>query len=134
MPLGEKCGAGSLAPALEWRPLDAPESAWCTDAAACAGRSGYGIAMPVAPCASGGKLRLCPRRSHCYGSGRRERGGGVVSSVSPPPAARVTVPGGGPYQPRPADNGVDIDCFAQASLPITQFSADLQWLDGRTRR
>ena len=36
------------------------------------------------------------------------------------------------FQPRLVDDGLAIDCFAQAGLPITQFGADLHWPDGRS--
>lgn len=36
------------------------------------------------------------------------------------------------FRTRPVDDGVEIDCFAQASLPITQFRVDLQWPDRRS--
>src|SRR5262249_33648580 len=38
------------------------------------------------------------------------------------------------FQPRLVDHGIAIECFAQAGLPITQFSADLHWPDRSSLR
>jgi hypothetical protein len=120
---------------LEWRPLDAPESAWRTDAAACAGRVWLRYRDASGTLRFRRQVEVVPATARIamarVGASAAEAG---IIRLTGLPAVRVTVPevAGCHFQPRPVDNGVDISCFAQASLPITQFSADLQWLDGRS--
>ena len=123
---------------LEWRPLDAPESTWRTDAAACAGkvwiryRDASGALrlrrqVEVLPATT----RMEMARVGASASGSRDHPSHRVSLT-----VRVTVPEvkGVTSSRDVVDQGVAIECFAQAGLPITQFGADLHWPDGRSLR
>jgi hypothetical protein len=120
---------------LEWRPLDAPESAWRTDTAACAGK------VWVRYRDSGGALRFrrqtevlpATARIEMVRVGASAREPGIIR-LTGLPAVRVSVPEvtGCHFKPRLVDHGIAIDCFAEAGLPITQFGADLHWPDGRS--
>ena len=120
---------------LEWRPLDAPESAWRTDAAACAGKVWVRYRDTSGALRFRRQVEVVPATTRIalvrIGASAEEAG---IIRLTGLPAVRVTVPevAGCHFQLRPVDGGVEIDCFAQASLPITQFNADLQWPDGRS--
>lgn len=119
---------------LEWRPLGAPENAWRTDAAACAGRvwiryrdaDGVRFRRQV-------EVTPATTRMEIARVGARPSEAGIIR-LTGLPAGRVTVPEreGCDFRIRPVADGTAIDCFAQAGLPITQFHADVQWLDGRS--
>lgn len=119
---------------LEWRPVDAPESDWCKDISACVGK------VWIRHRDTSGALRF---RRHVevvppatriemvrVGAGTEEAG---IIRLSGLPTVRVIVPEIADCQfcVRAVDDGVEIDCFAQAGLAVTQFSTDLRWPDGR---
>ena len=120
---------------LEWRPVDAPESDWRSDASACVGKVWIRYrdaddalrfrrqVEVVPPAADVGMARV----------GARPDEAGIIR-LSGLPAARVVVPERErcQFSVRPVDDGVEIDCFAQAGLPVAQFGADLQWPGGRS--
>lgn len=120
---------------LEWRPLDAPESAWCTDAAVCAGRVWIRYRDTSGALRFRRQAEVLPvtTRMEMMRVGASAREAGVIR-LTGLPAVQVTVPEitGCHFQPRLVDHGIAIDCFAQAGLPITQFRADLHWPDGRS--
>ena len=120
---------------LEWRPLDAPESAWRRDAAACAGKVWVRYRDTTGALRFRRQVEVVPATTRIalvrIGASAEEAG---IIRLTGLPAVRVTVPevAGCHFQLRPVDGGVEIDCFAQASLPVTQFNADLRWPDGRS--
>jgi hypothetical protein len=120
---------------LEWRPLDAPESAWRRDATACAGKIWMRYRDTSGALRFRRQVEVVPATT-CIeliriGASAEEAG---IVRLTGLQSVRVTVPGvaGCHFQPRPVDGGGEIDCFAQASLPVTQFNADLRWPDGRS--
>ena len=122
---------------LEWRPLDAPDSAWRTEAAACAGN------VWIRYRDASGALRLrrhvevvpATTRMEMARVGANATEAGIIR-LTGLPAVQVTVPEveGCHFQPRGVDQDVVIECFARAGLPVTQFGADLHWPDGRSLR
>jgi len=118
---------------LEWRPLDAPESAWRTDAATCAGRVWVRYRDASGTLRFRRQVEILPATAHIemarIGASAEEAG---IIRLTGLPAVRVTIPevAGCHFQSRPVDSGVEVDCFARAGLPVTQFSADLRWPDG----
>ena len=122
---------------LEWRPLDAPESTWRMDAAACAGMVWIRYRDTSGALRLRRQVEVLPATTSVetmrVGASAREAG---VIRLTGLPAVRVTVPEVTDchFQPRVVEHGVVIDCFAQAGLPISQFGADLHWPDGRSLR
>jgi hypothetical protein len=122
---------------LEWRPMDAPESAWRTDVAACAGTVWLRYRDTSGALRFHRRAEVLPATTWIemvrVGASVREAGGIRLTGL---PAVRVTVPEvtGCHFQQQLVERGVIIGCFAQAGLPITQFGADLHWPDGRSLR
>jgi hypothetical protein len=123
--------------ALDWRPMDAPESAWRTDAAACAGRVWIRYRDTSGALRFRRQVEVLPATTHMemtrIGTSINEAG---IVRLTGLPAVRVTVPEveGCYFELRLVDHGVLIECFAQAELPVTQFCAGLHWPDGRSLR
>jgi hypothetical protein len=117
----------------EWRPLDAPESGWRTDAASCAGRVWVRYRDASGTLRFRRQVEVLPATARIemarIGASAEEAG---IIRLTGVPAVWVTVPevAGCHFQPRPIDSGIEVDCFAQPGLPVTQFSADLRWPDG----
>jgi hypothetical protein len=120
---------------LEWRLLDAPESAWRRDVAACAGKVWVRYRDTTGALRFRRQVEVVPStaRIEPVRIGTSAEEAGIIRLIGLQ-AGRVTVPevAGCHFQPRPVDGGVAIDCFAQASLSVTQFNADLRWPDGRS--
>jgi hypothetical protein len=120
---------------LEWRPLNAPEGAWRTDAATCAGRVWIRYRDASGALRFRRQVEVLPATARIeiarIGASAEEAG---IIRLTGLPAVRVSVPevAGCHFQVRPVDGGVEVDCFAQGGLPVTQFSADLRWPDGRS--
>ena len=120
---------------FEWRPLYAPESDWCRDASACAGKVWVRYRDTHGALRFRRQVEVAPptTRVEMARVGARAEEAGIIR-LSGLPAVRVIVPeiADCQFSMRAVDDGVEIDCFAQASLPVTQFSAELQWSDGRS--
>lgn len=120
---------------LEWRSLDAPESAWQTDSAGCAGR------VWIRWRDASGALRL-RRQAEVVPATTQVTMTRVGTSATQPgtlhltglPGVQVTVPDVAQccLQQTPLAHGVALTCFAEAGLPVTQFPVALHWPDGRT--
>ena len=121
--------------ALEWRPLEAPESVWQTDRAGCAGR------VWIRWHDASGALRL-RRQVEVVPATTQVTMPQVGTSATQPgtlhltglPGVQVTVPDVAQcrLEQTPLDNGVALTCSAEAGLPVTQFPVALHWPDGRT--
>ncbi len=120
---------------LEWRPLDAPESVWHTDAATYAGRVWIRYRDASGALRFRRQIEVVPSTTRIemvrVGASAKEAGRIRLTGLT---GARIMVPEieGCRFQTRAIDNGVEIDCFAQASTTLIQFQADLQWPDGRS--
>ncbi|MGQ4810363.1 hypothetical protein NKDENANG_03821 [Candidatus Entotheonellaceae bacterium PAL068K] len=120
---------------LEWRPLHAPESAWRMDAAACAGRVWMRYRDASGALRFRRQVEVVPATTRIemvrVGASAEKAGIIRLTGLS---AVRVIVSeeAGCQFRTRVVDDGVEVDCFAQVSLPVTQFRADLQWLAGRS--
>jgi len=120
---------------LEWHPLDAPESAWRTDAATCAGRVWVRYRDASGTLRFRRQVEVLPATARIemaqIGASAEEAG---IIRLTGLPAVRVTIPevAGCHFQSRPVDSGVEVNCFAQGGLPVTQFSVDLRWPNGRS--
>ncbi len=118
---------------LEWRPLDAPESAWRTDAATCTGRVWFRYRDSSGTLRFRRQVEVLPATARIemvrIGASAEEAG---IIRLTGLPAVRVTIPevAGCHFKSRLVDSGVELECFAQAGLTVTQFSADLRWPNG----
>ena len=118
---------------LEWRPLDAPESAWRTDAATCTGRVWVRYRDANGTLRFRRQVEVLPATARIemarIGASAEEAGITRLTGLS---ALRVIIPAvaGCHFKSRPIDSDVELECFAQAGLTVTQFSADLRWPNG----
>jgi hypothetical protein len=121
--------------ALEWRPLNAPEGNWRQDAAVCAGRVWlrYRDASGALRFRRQAEVTPATTRVEMVRVGAGADAAGMIRFTGLADA-RVIVPEieHCQFQTRSVEDGVEIDCFAQASLPVIQFQADLKWPDGRS--
>jgi hypothetical protein len=120
---------------LEWRPLNAPEGNWRRDAAVCAGRVWLRYRDASGALRFRRQSEVAPSTTRVdmvrIGAGTDTAG---IIRLTGLAGARVIVPDVEHcrFQTRSIENGVEIVCFAQASLPVMQFQANLQWSDGRS--
>ena len=120
---------------FEWRPLYAPESDWRQDASACAGKVWVRYRDTSDALRFRRQVEVVPPSTHIEMArvGARAEEAGIIR-LSGSTAIQVTVPeiADCRFDTRVVDEGVEIDCFAQAGLPVTQFDAEIQWPDGRS--
>ena len=120
---------------FEWRPLSAPESEWRQDASACAGKVWVRYRDTSNALRFRRQVEVVPPSTHIEMAriGARAEEAGIIrfSGLS---AVQVIIPEvvDCRFDTRAVDKGVEIDCFAQVGLPVTQFDAELQWPDGRS--
>ena len=120
---------------IEWRPLNAPESAWRTNTAMCAGKVWIRYRDASGAQRFRRQVEVVPTttRVEMTRIGASEDEAGIIR-LSGLAGVRVIVPEveGCQFRTRPIGSGVEIDCFAQMSLPVIQFEAELQWPGGRS--
>ncbi|MGH8865176.1 MAG: hypothetical protein ACREVZ_11140, partial [Burkholderiales bacterium] len=120
--------------ALEWRPIHATEQLWRKDPASCVGKVWIRYLDPDT-----GSLRFrrlaevlpAQARIEIVRIGVNAEPGCVRLSGLADAAVSIPQQSGCRFQIEAVDSAVEIACSAGTGLPITQFSLELRWLDGR---